>query len=141
MARFRAFLLLRRLAGEGRTVFVSSHILAEVEQVCDRVAILARGRCVTHGTVDEVVATAGHRSAMLVKVDDLLAGEDAVRRARLPVERVDGALRVRIDPSDAGCVTRLLADAGQWVTELRPDRFSLEDVFLELTASPEEVAA
>jgi ABC-type multidrug transport system ATPase subunit len=45
--------LLRRLADDGRTVFVSSHILAEIESTCDHVAILAQGRLVTHGTVDE----------------------------------------------------------------------------------------
>jgi ABC-2 type transport system ATP-binding protein len=133
--------LLRALATEGRTVFVSSHILAEIEQTCDRVAILARGRCVTHGTVDEVMATAGHRASVLVRVDDLRAGEAALRRARLPVEPVDGLLRVDVDPASAAEVTRTLAGAGQWVTELRPQRFSLEDAFLELTTPDEEVAA
>ena len=44
--------LLRRLGDEGRTVFVSSHQLSEIQQTCDRVAILSRGHCVTHGTVD-----------------------------------------------------------------------------------------
>jgi ABC-2 type transport system ATP-binding protein len=132
--------LLRGLADEGRTVFVSSHILAEIEQTCDRVAILARGRCVTHGTVDEVMATAGHRASVLVRVDDLCAGEAVLREAQLPVERVDGELRVGVDPCRAADVTRLLAGANHWVTELRPDRFSLEDVFLELTADEEEAA-
>jgi ABC-2 type transport system ATP-binding protein len=126
--------LVRSLANEGRTVFVSSHILAEIEQTCDRVAILARGRCVTHGTVEEVMAKAGHRASVLVRVDDVCVGEAALRSARLPVEQVDGALRVGVDPTRAAEVTRLLAGAGQWVTELRPDRFSLEDVFLALTA-------
>ena len=125
--------LVRSLADEGRTVFVSSHILAEIEQTCDRVAILAHGRCVTHGTVDEVKATAGDRASVLVRVDDLCAGEAALRGARLAVERIDGALRVGVDPTRAAEVTRLLAGAGQWVTELRPDRFSLEEVFLSLT--------
>jgi ABC-2 type transport system ATP-binding protein len=133
--------LLRRLAAEGRTVFVSSHILAEVEQTCDRVAILAHGRCVTQGTVDEVVATTGRTAAMLVRVDDLAAGTDVLRRASLGVERVDGLLRVAVEPAASGTITRALAEAGLWVTELRPDQFSLEDIFLELTNSVEEVAA
>src|SRR5262249_30082377 len=47
--------LIRTLGAEGRTVFLSSHLLGEIEQVCDRVAILARGRCITTGTVDEVL--------------------------------------------------------------------------------------
>jgi ABC-2 type transport system ATP-binding protein len=127
--------LLRRLADEGRTVFVSSHILAEIESTCDRVAILAHGRCISHGTVEEVIATAGHRSSMLVKVADLDAGARALRRASMVVERVDGSLRVDVPPESAEEVTRVLAQADQWVTELRPVRFSLEDVFLELTTT------
>ncbi|NNE10671.1 MAG: ABC transporter ATP-binding protein [Ilumatobacter sp.] len=133
--------LLRRLADEGRTVFVSSHILAEIESTCDRVAILARGRCVSHGSVEDVLERAGHRSSIAVKVADLDAGERALRAAQLGVERVDGSLRVDVPPESAGEVTRVLAQADQWVTELRPVRFSLEDVFLELTGdSPTEAA-
>ena len=127
--------LLRRLADDGRTVFVSSHILAEIESTCDRVAILAKGRLVTHGTVEEVISTAGHRASVLVKVKDLDLGMRALRDANFTTERVNGDLRVDIAPERAGDVTRVLAAAGQWVTELRPDRFSLEDVFLELTTS------
>jgi ABC-type multidrug transport system ATPase subunit len=125
--------LLRRLADEGRTVFVSSHILAEIESTCDRVAILAHGRCVAEGSVEEVVARAGHRSAVVVKVADLAAGERVLRGAGMDVERVDDGLRVDLPPESAGEVTRALAISDQWVTELRPDRFTLEDVFLELT--------
>jgi ABC-2 type transport system ATP-binding protein len=121
-------------------VFVSSHILAEIESTCDRVAILARGRLVTHGTVEEVISTAGHRSSVLVKVDDLDLGMWALRDAHLVANRVNDVLRVDVPPERAGDVTRILAAAGQWVTELRPDRFSLEDVFLELTSSHAEVS-
>jgi ABC-2 type transport system ATP-binding protein len=128
--------LLRRLGDDGRTVFVSSHILAEIESICDRVAILAQGRLVTHGTVEEVISTAGHRASVLVRVDDLDLGMRTLRDAHLATERVNGHLRVDISPERAGEVTRVLAGAGQWVTELRPDRFSLEDVFLELTGPP-----
>lgn len=129
--------LLRQLADDGRTVFVSSHILAEIESTCDRVAILAKGRLVTHGTVEEVISTAGHRASVLVKVDDLDLGLWALRDASFVAERVNDELRVDVAPERAGDVTRVLAAAGHWVTELRPDRFSLEDVFLELTTSSE----
>ena len=122
--------LLRRLADAGRTVFVSSHILAEIESTCDHVAILAQGRLVIHGTVEEVISTAGHRASVLVKVDDLDLGMWALRDAHFATEQVNGELRVDVSPDRAGDVTRILAAAGQWVTELRPDRFSLEDVFL-----------
>ena len=76
--------LLRRLADDGRTVFVSSHILAEIESTCDQVAILAEGRLVTHGTVEEVISTAGHRASVLVKVKDLDLGMRALRDGSSP---------------------------------------------------------
>ena len=57
------------------------------------------------------------------------------------VGREAEALRVEVSPDSAGDVTRVLAQAGQWITELHPDHFSLEDVFLELTSSaPNDVS-
>ena len=133
--------LMRRLADEGRTVFVSSHILSEIEHTCDRVAILSRGRCVAVGTVREVLASASAGEAMLVKVDDLDAGVATLRRAGLDAERCDGHVRVAIAPTEAERVTRLLANEQQWVTDLRPEERSLEDLFLELTGDDERSGA
>jgi ABC-2 type transport system ATP-binding protein len=129
--------LMRKLGDEGRTVFVSSHILSEIEHTCDRVAILSHGRCVSHGTVREVLASAGTGEAMLVKVDDLDAGVIALRRAGIGAERCDGHVRVAIAPTEAERVTRTLALERQWVTDLRPEERSLEDLFLELTGDAE----
>ena len=129
--------LLRRIGAEGRTVFVSSHILSEVRQTCDSVAILARGRCVAAGSVDEVLAS---RSAtgLVVGLDDLAAGIDALRAHGIEATRVEGRLRVEIEPLEAARVTKSLADHGLYVTEMRPDEVDLETVFLELTADVEE---
>ena len=133
--------LLRSLASEGRTVLVSSHLLNEVGQTCDEVAILRRGRCVASGPVASVLAQRGPQG-VLVRVPDLGAGLAALRAAGLTAETADDLLRVGVAPTDAAVVTRALADAGQWVTELRPDAASLEDLFLDLTTDhPEEVAA
>jgi ABC-2 type transport system ATP-binding protein len=133
--------LLRQLAAEGRTVFVSSHILSEIEQTCDRVAILNRGRCVAQGTVREVLASAGAGEAMLVRVDDLDAGVTVLRRIGLPAERRKEDLRVAISRAHAAQVTETLAQNGQWVTDLRPDERSLEELFLELTGAAEPAGA
>jgi ABC-2 type transport system ATP-binding protein len=57
--------LVRSIGAEGRTVFVSSHLLGEVQQMSDRVAILARGKLITQGPVDEVLAQ-GNRGALVV---------------------------------------------------------------------------
>jgi ABC-2 type transport system ATP-binding protein len=131
--------LLRELGREGRTVFVSSHILAEVEQVCDTIAILRRGKCVAAGSVASVLASAGP-PGWLVKVDDLSAGFDVLRGAALEVERVDGHLRVGTATAvEPGEITRLLAAERLWVTELRHDERSLESLFLELTSDPDAI--
>ena len=68
--------LVRGLGAEGRTVFLSSHLLGEVEQVCDRVAILSRGRTIVAGSVHDVLARNGP-AAMWVKVADRRWGADA----------------------------------------------------------------
>ena len=73
--------LLRQLGAEGRTVFVSSHILSEIQQTADRVAILARGRLVTSGPVDEVLAARGG-GGLIVRLADLDAGLAALQRGR-----------------------------------------------------------
>jgi ABC-2 type transport system ATP-binding protein len=129
--------LIRELADEGRTVFLSSHILSEIEHICDRVAILTRGRCVANGTVQDVLASNGAGQAMLVKVDDLDAAVVALRHAGLGAERHEGHVRVAVTPTDADRVTRVLAREEQWVTDLRPEERSLEDLFLELTGAAE----
>ncbi|HEX2041077.1 MAG TPA: ABC transporter ATP-binding protein [Acidimicrobiales bacterium] len=124
--------LLKRLGAEGRTVFVSSHILAEVQQACDRVAILSRGRCVRAGPVDEVLA-GGRRTGLIVRLTDLQAGVAALAEAGITAVLGDGFIRVDLPPADAEEVTRALARRRLYLTELRPEEVSLETVFLELT--------
>jgi ABC-2 type transport system ATP-binding protein len=132
--------LLRGLGDEGRTVFVSSHLLSEVRQTCDRVAILARGRCVAAGPVAEVLAN-GHSAGLLVRLEDLDRGRAVLAAAGIPVSRDGDRLRVALPPAEAATVTHALAGQGLYLTELRPDEADLETVFLELTAEqPLEVA-
>ena len=128
--------LLRQLGAEGRTVFVSSHILSEIQQTADRVAILARGRLVTSGPVDEVLAARGGRG-LIVRLADLDAGLAALHEAGIAASRIDEALHVELAPADAERVSRTLAARDLFVTELRPDEVDLETVFLELTRDPE----
>ena len=131
--------LLRRLGAEGRTVFVSSHLLGEVQHMCDRVAILARGRLVTEGSVADVLAS-GRTARLVVRVDPAPAALDALHAAGLDAS-LDGD-RILVDaPAEEGArVTRILADARIYLSELRPEEIDLETVFLELTqAQPERV--
>ena len=131
--------LLRSLGAEGRTVFVSSHILSEIQQTADRVAIIARGRLVTSGPVSEVLAARGG-GGLVVKVADLRAGFDALTAAGLEVSLGADALRVSLPDGEAERVSRTLAERGLFVTELRPDEVDLETVFLELTRGDQEAA-
>jgi ABC-2 type transport system ATP-binding protein len=113
------------------TVFLSSHLLGEVQQVCDRVAILARGRCVASGRVSDVLASRSP-SWLHVRLDDLASGGDVLSRAGFTVTRVDGALRVD-NVTEPAEVTRVLAEHGLYLSELTPLGDDLETVFLDLT--------
>ena len=124
--------LMRRLGRDGRTVFVSSHILGEVQQTADRVAILARGRSVAVGPVQEVLS-AGHAAGLLVRLDDVSTGLRILGEAGIEARVDDGVIKVGLPPAEAARVTRTLADRGLYLTELRADEADLETVFLELT--------
>ncbi len=124
--------LLRRLGAEGRTVFVSSHILSEIQQTADRVAILARGRCIREGAVGDVLASGGGEG-LVVRLRDLEAGRIALADAGIASTVSANALRVAVAPTEAERVSRTLAERGLFVTELRPEEVDLETVFLELT--------
>jgi ABC-2 type transport system ATP-binding protein len=130
---------------EGRTVFLSSHLLDEVEKICDAAAIVDRGRIVTQGPIAEL-AEGGARHELIVGVDDVeqalsaLHGSALVREAR----RSDEGLRVILsgDPRSAAQINAMLVRAGVGVTRLEPVRHSLEQRFLEITtrldAAPEK---
>jgi ABC-2 type transport system ATP-binding protein len=123
--------LVRSLGAEGRTIFISSHILSEVQQTADHVAIVAKGKLITSGPVNEVLTTGGR--GLLVKVADLEAGRRVLTDAQLSVVPAGDALKVDVPTEQAERVSRTLAEAGLFVTELRPDEVDLETVFLELT--------
>lgn len=123
---------MRGLGELGKTVLVSSHILAEVEQVADTVSIIGRGRLLASGTVSDVIGT---KLAMVTHVG--VENRDVARRiltqAGLTVRRDGDGLAVEGEP-DGAKITKILADAGHYVHELTPVRAGLEAVFLELTA-------
>lgn len=126
--------LLRSLGRGGRTVLLSSHVLSEVEQICDRVAVIDAGRIVADGSPGELRAALGGNGVLI----DAAPIEQAERCLRehpevRSVQRVDGKLRVTVDPAHAASVNRMLVSAGVEVSELRPMRHSLEEAFLELT--------
>lgn len=129
MAEMRA--LVRSLGQGRRTVLLSSHLLGEVEHICDRVGVIQRGRLVAEGALAELRGSGG----LLVRVAPL---ESALALARtLPgvaeAHIEDGALRLGVAPAHAADINRALVGAGLEVSELRPLTHSLEEVFLGLT--------
>lgn len=126
---------MRGLADAGRTVLVSSHILSEIEQIADSVSIVARGRVVAEGAMTDFLSDgAAH---VRVRVGRAREATDLLRSAGWRVDVDENVLRVSGGdggvPSASG-IAELLGKAGFWPDELVTQRFSLEEVFLRLTA-------
>ena len=119
---------LRSLAAEGRTILVSSHVLAEVAQTVDRVVIIHRGRLVQQASIAEVLA--GAQGATRVRTPDAAAARAARRRRAHREPTADDALLVDAPPERVG---ELAAANGIVLHELTVERATLEEVFLELT--------
>jgi ABC-2 type transport system ATP-binding protein len=124
--------LVRRLAGEGITVLLSSHLLAEVEELCNRVAIIRKGRIVYEGSLGALLATAG--SGYLLRTDDG-ARAAAICREQPGIDaRADGdGLRLTGGEDAVAALTVTLGRAGIGVTALVPQTASLEELFLDMT--------
>jgi ABC-2 type transport system ATP-binding protein len=126
---------------EDRTVFVSSHLLDEVEKTCDVAAIIDGGRVIAQGSIEELVAD--EAGELVIECDDtdralaLLAADPTVRQLRAE----HGVLRMNLLAHDqAGEINSRLVGAGMVVTRLEPARRSLEDRFLEMTTRLEVAA-
>jgi ABC-2 type transport system ATP-binding protein len=129
-------LLLRSLADRGTTIFVSSHLLAEVEAMCDRVGVMAQGRLLAEGPPDRL---RGRANRLRVHVDDVVRARAAARDVAGIHVAEDGpptgpgTLVVRLaDGTSASGLNAALVAAGVAVEALIPVSESLEDVFLEL---------
>lgn len=131
--------LIPQLAREGRAVLLASHLLHEVEQVCDRVTIIRRGRLVASGLVRELLSRRAEVEITIAAPEQAAA----VLRALPFVERVsvDGARLIVSAPPERGAdLNRALAAHGLYAAAIVPRQSTLEDVFLELTeTTPSEV--
>jgi ABC-2 type transport system ATP-binding protein len=134
--------LIRRLNEDGLTIFLSSHLLAEVEQLCNRVAVIGHGRLLAEGTIAEVVGGDNGRPKYRLVVDNaktalrILEGGAHATDASVagPPDGLGGEeIRLAVGPAGPGPVVRDLVAGGVAVLALVPARPSLEDLFLELT--------
>ena len=140
MVEIRALLL--RLGSTGRAVIVSSHVLSEIQAICDHLVVIRAGNLVFSGPTVELLA----RAASWVSVTAEFDRDSAHLAAALSAEgwqcRDEGPdVRVTADAGDAAEINRVAARAGITLRRLNVEQQSLEQVFLALTASPEPAAA
>jgi ABC-2 type transport system ATP-binding protein len=126
--------LIRRLADEGMTVLLSSHLLNEVEELCNRVAIVRDGRIIYEGTLDELRRSATARYTLRTTDDGrALAVLRAQAGVGAPEARAGGLVFVAEDEGAVADVSLALAEEGVGVTALVPHTASLEELFFRLT--------
>ena len=135
--------LVRRLASEGMTVVLSSHLLAEVEELCNRVAIVRSGRVAYEGSLQELRSAAGLRFRLRTS-DDRLAARICAAQPGIELEGEEQRLMLHADSEEAVAqLSQALVEGGALVLELSPQLATLEDLFFRLTEDeqPERVPA
>lgn len=126
---------IRRLVDEqGKTVFFSSHILSEVEMVCDRVAIISKGRIVREGTPSMLLS---NKPILRIEADPLAQAADLLRES-WPVTVNDHTLTVSTQREDTPKIIARLSQAGISIYEVVVQRQSLEEFFLDVTQEKDE---
>jgi ABC-type multidrug transport system ATPase subunit len=118
--------------GQGdRTVLISSHLLGEVQQTCDRVGVISNGKLVRESTVEDLLGDEG----VFVRADSSVRAHEVLTRmfGSAAVVRENGHFNIRTDPGQSLEINRQLTASGIGVSELRPLDRSLEDVFFQLT--------
>jgi ABC-2 type transport system ATP-binding protein len=132
--------ILRELQSMGKTILLSSHILSELAEVCNRVGIVERGKLVAQGSVDEILEKLSGEVCILVRTTDdaaaliAFAESSAIAEARRLADDPD-TLRVRLTDgkTDVAVISELLATRAIGLRHLERERISLENAFMQLT--------
>jgi ABC-2 type transport system ATP-binding protein len=125
--------LLRGLATEGRTVFVSSHLMSEMALTADHLIVVGQGKLIADASTDQVIGGSSLNTVLVRSPDVLQLGELLRRTPAAVTEEPDGALR--ISGMAAADIGELAAAAAIPLHELSPQQASLEEAFMELTHS------
>ena len=128
---------LRDYATRDRGVFISSHLLSEMNQLADNVVVIGRGKLIADDSIDKIISGAG--SAVFVRVSNLAALQKVLDKAKFSYKPSGKGLLVESAKSDE--IGKLAHAAKLTVLELAPQTASLEEAFLELTEGAEEFAA
>jgi ABC-2 type transport system ATP-binding protein len=122
--------LMLELRRQGKTIFFSTHILADVEYVCDRIGMIVKGELAYTGRLEDILSAATDHYVVIFHGGDgpppILSGleESATQRGRY---------RLAVRPADLGEIMRLVLQAGAEIISIEPKRVRLEDVFMRLT--------
>jgi ABC-2 type transport system ATP-binding protein len=121
--------LLAAMKSQGRTIFLSSHILPEVEQICDRVVIINRGKLVRTGRLDDMLASGGRVEILADRMSEEM--EQAATGQGATVERGPHGVRILVEPAHKRETVESLWAAGCDVMAMNPQRSTLEELFLK----------
>ena len=126
-------LLIRRLADQGMTVLLSSHLLAEIEDVCNRVAIVRQGKIVYEGEIAELKRGAGTRYWLETTDDERALAVCQAQPGIADVRIEHGKISFTADEDAAGTLSQALVEAGALIHAMAPQTVTLEDIFFSFT--------
>ncbi len=137
-ARIEIRELLRELKRMGKTIMISSHILSELEEICDHIGIIEHGRLIFSGTLEEIRSRLGLQSKVRVKVAngqdravELLSAMPQIHSVQILDDCI--AVTFKEDQNGDGIIARTLVNGGIDIISLQPERLKLDDAFLQLT--------
>lgn len=137
-ARIEMMAILQELQRMGKTILISSHILSELQNLCNRVAIIEKGKLIYSGSVTGAADQMKFETILWVQVASDTSTAIAILHRHpqiLNAEELDGQIRITMSPNapDPSCVAEALVHNGAKLTELRKDALGLEEVFLRVT--------
>jgi ABC-2 type transport system ATP-binding protein len=130
--------LLRALAAQGRTVFVSNHLLAEMAQLADDVVMIGRGKLITQGSVTDLTSLTSTEEVLVRAEEPERLRDLVVERDATVVEAPDRAEALLVSGMSSEDIGRVAARAGLVLFELAPRRRTVEDAYLQLTTDSVE---
>jgi len=134
-------LLIRQLAAQGMTVLLSSHLLAEVEELCNRVAIVRSGRIVYEGEIAQLKRSAGTTYRLRTTDDERALAVCQAQRGISAVRVERGHICFAADEVAASALSQALVESGALIIAMAPETVTLEDLFFSLTEGGESVEA
>ncbi|MHB8657157.1 MAG: ABC transporter ATP-binding protein [Solirubrobacteraceae bacterium] len=134
-------LLIQRLAAQGLTIVLSSHLLAEVEEVCNRVAIVSSGRIVYEGAISELARSAGTIYRLSTTDDERALAVCRAQRGLTDVHVEHDRICFSAEEPAVAALSQALVESGALIRALAPQTVTLEDLFFSLTEGAEQTEA